>query len=149
MTTSPIADRALGKQMRPATKFAKISCRPKPRPTRGRDQPLHVAPADAEDIGRGDCAGGGEGVPRRDLDRVGRVRLHFEPLQQHDVEKRADVAHQDCGNRADEQREEEVSNGQRAGDLLAVDGLGISPQLVVADHRQRRHQVLPHPPQAT
>ncbi len=99
----------------------------------GRDQPLHVVPFDAEEAGREQDAAAGDRVARHDLDRIGRVGLHLESLQQRDVEQRAHPAHGNDGDHDDHDGKDQVIDGQRARDLFALDGLRVAPQRVVAD----------------
>ena len=91
------------------------------------DQPLNVTPANAEDAAREENAYERNRVPRDYLDRVRRIGLHLESLQQHDVEQRADVAHHDRSDYADDDRKKKVTNSQRAAHVLAIGNLRVIP----------------------
>ena len=122
------ADRTLGEhdETRHEVRYDLLQSEPQA-DAKGSDQPLNVTPANAEDAAREENAYERNRVPRDHLDRVGRIGLHLESLQQHDVEQRADVAHDDGGDYADDDRKKEVPNGQRAAHRLAVDNFRVIP----------------------
>ena len=95
--------------------------------TKGSDEPLNVAPANAEYAEREEHTYECNRVPRDYLDRIGGIRLHLESLQQDDVEQRADVAHDDDGDCTDDNGKKEVTDGQRARYLLAIRNIHVIP----------------------